>query len=429
MSFYAAAENLSSKIQIPVEKYTLDNGLRVLLNPDDRVNTASYILGIATGSRHEKPGITGISHMFEHLMFKGTKKYPEFDKFYAENGIINVNAFTSRDYTAYYASFPSDKLEIILSVESDRMSNLTFSQKDLDKERGAVQEERLLVVDNNPVGLLIENLFDVVFKKHPYRWPIIGWKEDIAAYTLEDLNLWYETYYSPGNAVLVISGKFSSSKAKKLIKKYFGSLAEKKIPEEVKVNEPEQTEARLRIVRKKVQAPTVAMAYLTPPVGSKEFYALEFISHILSSGESSLLYKKMVRENKLISSIFTGVYDLLDYGVFYIYYPLLNPLKEEEVKQAVLEEIRQGLSQVVSERSVEKVKNIQMNEIIYSFKKSKSRARLLLDNEILFNDYTKMYEELDMLNEISPEFVQTTGEKYLIPEKMSYLILKPKKQK
>ena len=429
MSFFSASENLSSKIQIPVEKYKLDNGLRVLLNPDDKVNTVSYILGIATGSRHEKPGITGLSHMFEHLMFKGTKKYPHFDKTYANSGVVNVNAFTSRDYTAYVATFPPEKLELILDVESDRMSQLTFSQEELDKERKAVQEERLLGVDNHPVGFLFENLFDLTFTKHSYRWPIIGYPQDISSYKLKDLRTWYKTYYSPNNAVLVISGKFSASKAKKLIKQYFGSLADKKIPKEIKITEPVQTKTRFRSVNKDVQAPLVAMAYLTPALGSKEFYAMEFISHILGSGESSVLYKKMIRENKLLSFISSGIMELLDYGVFYIYYPLLNPSKEEEVKELVLEEIKKGLVKAITEESLEKVRNIQMNEMIYSLKRSSSRARLLLDYEIQFNDYKKMYERLDLLNEISPEFIQTVGEQYLAPEKLAYLILKSEKIK
>ena len=274
MFVFATAENLSSKIQIPVEKYELKNGLRVLLNPDERAKTASYILGIDVGSRQERPGITGISHMFEHLMFKGTKKYPNFNKIYEDNGVVRVNAFTSDDYTAYFASFPPEKLDLILNVESDRMSHLTFSQEELDKERGAVQEERLLRVDNNPSGLLFENLFDVVFTKHPYRQPVIGYKKDISAYTLENLRTWYGTYYSPNNAIFVISGKFSISEAKKLIEKHFGPLTPKKIPKEIKVTEPEQTKTRFRVVNKEIQAPTIAMAYLGPPLGRKETYAL-----------------------------------------------------------------------------------------------------------------------------------------------------------
>ena len=429
MSAFTTAENLSFKIQIPVETYKLSNGLRVLLNPDDKVHTASYILGMAVGSRRERPGNTGTSHMFEHLMFKGTKKYPHFDKLYGDNGIVGVNAFTSKDYTAYYATFPPEKLEMILGVESDRMSQLIFSQEELDKERGAVQEERLLSVDNNPIGLLFENLFDLLFTKHPYRQPIIGYSKDISAYTLKDLRNWYNVYYSPNNAVLVISGNFSAGKAKNLIKKYFGVLPSKKIPKEVKVIEPEPQSARFRIVNKEVQAPIVVMAYLGPPFGSQEFYALEFISHILGSGESSLLYKKMVRESKLLSSISTSLFDLRDYSVFYVVYPLVNLSKEAEIKKLILEELKKGMEQGLSGKSLEKVKNIQMNSMIHSLKRSRYRARLILDYEIQLNDYKKMYEILEWMNKMSLEFIQKTGEKYLSPERLSYLILKSEKEK
>jgi len=429
MSFSAVSEKLSSKIHIPVEKYRLKNGLRILLNPDDKVNTASYFLGIVVGSRHEKPGITGISHMFEHLMFKGTKKYPHFDKTFGDNGVVGINAFTSHDYTAYHASFPPEKLELILDIEADRMSNLTLNQKELDRERGAVQEERLLRVDNNPSGLLWKNLFDLVFTKHPYRQPIIGYKKDISDYNLENLMSWYKTYYSPNNAVLVISGKFSTGRAKKYIEKYFGPLASKNIPEEIKIVEPEQTKARSRIVHKEIQAPSVLMAYLGPALGNKEVYALEIISRILGSGESSLLYKKMVRETKKLSSIHSMLADLQDYSAFLISYPLLDLSKEEEVKTLILEEIKQGLVKGINRRALEKAKNMQMNDMVLSLKRSSSRSRLLADYEIRLNDYKRLYEKLDLLNEMTPEFIQKTGEKYLHPEKLSYVILKPEKTK
>ena len=427
MSVFAFAEKLSSQFHIPVEKYKLENGLRVLLNSDNKVNTASYILGVATGSRHEKPGITGISHMFEHLMFKGTKKYPDFNRLYGDHGIIGLNAFTSKDYTAYFATFPPEKMKLVLDVESNRMSQLTFTQEELDKERGAVQEERLMRIENNPFGLLWSNMFDLLFTKHPYRWPILGYKKDIASYTLEDLNRWYRAYYSPRNAVLVISGHFSSRKAKKWIKKYFGTLPAKEVPKEVKTVEPEPNSARSRAVYKKVQAPITAMAYLGPPSGQKEHCALDFMGHIFGSGESSLLYKKLVREKKLISSISSGTIDLLDHSAFYIFYHLLDPSKESEVKALILEELKKGIEQGVSAQSLEKVKNIQMNEMLYSLKTSGKRARMILDYEIQHKDYKKMYERLDWLDEMSPEFIKKTAKKYLNPERLTYLILKPKK--
>ena len=423
----AKAQKLSSYIHLPVEKYKLDNGLTVLLNPDDKLNTASYILGFKVGSRHEKLGITGISHMFEHLMFKGTKKYPKFDQIYAKNGVVGVNAFTSKDYTAYVGTFPPEKLELILDVESDRMTQLTFTQEELDKERRAVQEERLMTVDNSPTGILFENLFDQLFQKHSYRWPVIGYSEDIASYTLKDLNKWYGAYYSPNNAVLVISGKFSAKKAKKLIKKYFGELKTKQIPEEIKIIESKQEQSRAREVSKEVQSSIVTLSYLGPPAGTKEFYALEFISQILGTGESSVFYKKLVRQTKLLSSVSVGMMDLSHYGVFYIFYPLLGAVKEKEIQTVILEELNNGIDQALNEKSIEKVKNIYMNDMIYSLKRSGTRASSLLDYEIYFNDYKKMYEKLDIINKMSPAFIRTTGEKYLTPQKSNYLILKAKK--
>lgn len=427
MSDFAFAEDRSSQFHIDVEKYELKNGMRVLLNPDKKVHTASYILGIATGSRHERLGITGISHMFEHLMFKGTKKYPDFDEACGDRGLVGINAFTSLDYTAYLATFPPDQLEFVLDIESDRMVNLSFSQEDLDKERGAVQEERLMRVDNNPRGLLIENTLDLLFTRHPYRWPVIGYSKDIAAYTLRDLNEWYRTYYSPNNAVLVISGKFSSSKAKKLIEKYFGPLSSKNIPQEIKVTEPEQVRPRSRVVNKEVQAPMAVMAYKIPSSGSPEFAALEALGYILGEGESSVLYKKLVREKKLLSSVSVRVLDLLDYGVFMVTYSLPDLLKEQEVKDMILEEIKGITAQGLDGKSLQKVKNIKMNEMVFALKRSMYRAKTIWEHEIDFGDWKKMYEKLNVLDEMSSGMIQAAGQKYLKPEQLSYLILKSEK--
>ncbi len=426
MSSPALSESLSSQFHIPVEEYKLKNGLKVLLNPDKKDRTIYFILGVATGSRHEGPGITGISHMFEHLMFNGTKKYPHFEKTYTEKG-VSSNAFTSHDYTAYLSYFLPERLDLVLDVESDRMMNLTVSQKDLDKEKNIVLEERKLRTDNSPFGFLVENMFDLLFVKHSYRQPIIGYSKDISNYRLEDLNKWYHTYYSPNNAVLVLSGAFNPSKAKKQIEKYFGPWASStpsKTPEEIKVKEPEPEQSRSRVLNRKVQMPQVIMAYLAPPKASKEFYALDFIHHILGSGESSVLYKKMVRDQAWLSSINTGLIDLLDYSVFYVGYPLTDLSLEEKVKNQVLKEMQEGIEQL-NNRSLEKVKNIFLNEMLDSLKKNRSRARMILDYEILFSDYKKIYEKLDQIDSMSLDFVQKTGEKYLHPHRLSYVILRP----
>ena len=425
MSSSVFSKKLSSEIKISVDKYKLDNGMTVLLNSDKKLKTASYLLGYRVGSRHERKGMTGISHMFEHLMFRGTKKYPDFNKTYNSAGVIRVNAFTSRDMTAYLGTFAPEQLELVLDVESDRMTNLVLDQELLDKERGAVQEERRLSVDNNPMGYLFEELMLLTFQEHPYRWPVIGFEEDIADYTLEDLQNWYQTYYSPNNAVLIISGNFSLKKTKELIEKYFGNKPSKKIPEEKDLAEPEQIEARQKLLRKKVQSASVKLSYVAPPSGTKEAYALDFLIDVLGAGESSVLYKKIVREKKLLPSISIYNYGFHKRQVVFISYPLPKIDQEMEIKRTVLDEVQKALNSPLNESFAEKVRNIAMNQMVSILKKPHSRANLLLYNEIGFNNYEKMYEEIDFLNEIDFEFIRSVGRKYLTEERLNYVILKP----
>ena len=422
------SSKLSSHFNIPVTKYKLDNGMTILLNPDKNSSICSYLLGVATGSRHEKNGITGISHMFEHLMFKGTTKYPNFDKVHAENGIIQTNAFTSRDYTAYVSAFPCDKLDLILDLESDRLVNLTLTQDELDKERQAVQEERLISIDNSPTGQLLEAFFDTVYKKHNYRWPILGYSKDIAAYTLEDLRTWYKTYYSPNNATLVLSGDFSESKAKQKIEKYFGALESKDIPKEVIIKEPEQTKTRFRSVESDGESSYVAMGFKIGSSGTKEHLALDVLVDLLGTGESSRLYTKLVREKKLSPHISVGTMGLLQENLFYIFYQLSDKSKEQEIKTVIKEEIEKILTQPISDRELGKIKNMQMSRLVSQLKSNKSKVRALSDYEILYKDYTKIYSDIDDTSDLSSDYIQQVGKKYLDFEKMSYVTLESKKK-
>lgn len=419
------AEPLSSQVQIPVHKYKLKNGLTVLLNLNPKTTVSSYYLGFATGSRHEREGITGISHMFEHLMFKGTKKYPDISKLYSQEGIVGLNAMTSRDYTVYFAEFPKDKLELVLDVESDRMSRLELTQEDLDKERKAVQEERRLRVDNQPMGMLFEALYETVFKKHSYRWPIIGYEKDIANYSLKDLNEWYNTYYSPNNATLVLSGNFSETEARNLVDKYFGLLVSKKIPNEINAKEPLQTEPRSFILKKPVQTKMAFLAYRLPGERSKDVLALEVVCDLLGTGESSRLHKTLVRDQKLVSSVSCFILNNKRHSVLLFYYSLLKGSSEEKVKKIIYDTINDISSKPVEKREIEKTKNIRLIGLVNQLKKSSSRVHLLGMYEVNFNGYKNIYKDLDGLSNLSSYFIQKTAQKYLDPKKSSYLILQP----
>ena len=249
----------------------------------------------------------------------------------------------------------------------------------------------------------------------------------MANYTLEDLQNWYQTYYSPNNAVLVISGNFDSKKTKELIEKYFDGIPPKKIPEENYPMEPEQTKSRQKALTKKVQSTTIQFAYVGPPAGTKESYALDFLIKVLGAGESSVLYKKIVREQKLLPSISIYSYDFHKNQVIYVSYPLVHLDKEEKIKQRVLAEIQKALETSLTPDSVEKVKNITMNEMVSMLKSSFNRAYLLLHSEIAFNDYQKIYEQIDFLNEIDFDFISSVGKKYLKEDRLNYITLKPEK--
>ena len=425
ISIFLEAGAMPSYIDIPVKKYRLKNGLTVLLNPNPNSSLVAYYWGIPIGSRHEKKGITGLSHMFEHLMFRGTKKYPNMDKLYDENGVVGVNAHTSYDFTGYLGKFPPEKLSLILDVESDRIANLLLTEEVLNKERKAVQEERYMSLENNPRGLLYEALMSLVFKKHSYKWPIIGYKEDIASYNLEDLKKWYKTHYSPNNIVLTLSGPFKEKEAEKEIEKYFGPLKSQSQPEFSDIEEPEQEKARHLTLKKAVQTTEVRLAYRGPKENSKEFLALEAVALILGAGESGRLYKKIVRENKLLHGIFSGTMDFVDYSLFLIYFTLPLNAKEALVKSLVLKEIQNIADKSVTQKELGKVRNILLDSQINSLKQSGSRAYKLAYYEIQYKDYRKLYEKLEAVQNLSPDFIKSVTQKYLDPKRLSYVKMEP----
>jgi len=428
MSFPSISSQLSDRLQIPVEKYLLDNGMTIVLNPYKKSNLCSYLLSVATGSRHETKGITGISHMFEHLMFKGTQKYPHFDKSLSSKGVIGINAFTTHDYTSYKASFPCEQIELILDMESDRWMQVTFTQEELDQERKAVQEERLLRVDNSPTGRLFALFFETLFTKHPYKWPIIGYKQDIAAYTLKDLRHWYKTYYSPNNSTFVLSGNFSKRKVKKAIYKYFSPLEAKNIPQEIKITEPDQMQTRYTSITHNIQSSYVMIGFKVGRGGTKETLALKVLADFLGSGESSRLYKKLVRDKRLVPQISVDLIEILQNNVFFIFYPLLDLKKEDEVKHIIQQEIGSILQgESLTSKDLEKIKNTKLNERVSSLKYTSSRAYLLSRYELLYKDYTKMYDDINYLQHLSFPYIQKVATKYLDLHKMSYVILKPSK--
>src|SRR4030042_5607548 len=264
----------------------LPNGLKVILLENHKAPLITFQVWYRVGSRNEDWGKTGLSHMLEHMMFKGTEKIgpEEFSRIVQENG-GNDNAFTSRDYTAYFENLSADRIQISLDLESDRMQNLILQEEDFRTERMVVMEERRLRTEDNPPSVLIEQVLATAFQIHPYRWPIIGWMEDIARFTLEDLKVYYRTYYNPANAFLVVVGDFKKEDLLPRIEKAFGSYPKGVAPNQGKDIDPIQTGERKIFVKKEAQLPSIVMGYHVPNLrepDSYDSYVLEVISAILS---------------------------------------------------------------------------------------------------------------------------------------------------
>jgi len=286
--------------------FKLANGLKVVVISNHRAPLVTQLVMYKVGAMDEPPGQTGVAHFLEHLMFKGTKNLApgEFSKTVARNGGIE-NAFTSRDYTGYHQSFSSDRLEIMMQIESDRMCNLILTQDDIEPERQVVLEERNTRVENNPSALLSEEVNAAFYLNHPYRRPIIGWRHEIESISRSNLLAFYNNWYAPNNAILVIAGDVNSSDVLRLVKKYYGGIPSKELPPQVEWVEPRyKSDRRITLRHKQVRQPQWLKKFIAPGViqDASSARALEILSEIIGGGTSSRIYQSIVVEQKIAAS-------------------------------------------------------------------------------------------------------------------------------
>ncbi|MBW2038227.1 MAG: insulinase family protein [Deltaproteobacteria bacterium] len=281
----------------------LANGLKILTLEDPSHPIVSYQIHFATGSRNEKTGITGISHLFEHMMFRGSKELgpEEFARIIQANG-GTLNAFTTVDNTTYFENLPADKLELAIKLEAERLENLRLTQENLDAEREVVRSERKLRSVNSPFGLLIEQLFAIAFDLHPYQWPVIGWDHDLRRLTLDDCLQYYRRGYAPNNAVVVIIGDFLREEALTLVDKYYGHLKPQAPLEQVPAQERPQRGERRSIYKKVSQLEAFFAGFHVPGIKDPDIFPLLALSNILSYGRSSRFYLRFVKTGKAVEA-------------------------------------------------------------------------------------------------------------------------------
>ena len=409
-----------------VHERVLDNGLTVLAVPNPTSPTASSQVWYQVGSRNERTGITGISHIFEHMMFKGTERYPKgaFDRIVQENG-MSYNAFTSCDYTAYFEVMAADRLDIALDLEADRMQGLSLDPDEFASEMAVIREERRQTREDPPFGLLSEAVQATVFTVHPYRWPVIGWMTDLHSITLDDVKAYYADFYRPNNATLIVAGDVATDKVFRLAERYFGGIASGPALPEVRGSETEPRGERTLSVHKDVQLPGLILAFPAPAYGDRDTKVLNVIEFLLFHGRSTRLYQKCVYQNQLATSLGGGIHFRRDPSDYSIHAMARPGVPIEVLRDAILEELARLGDEDVSQAEFEKAMRSIESDFVFSQESNQEVGQHLGRHQCLgsWRDFPRF---LDEHRDITPDDVRrvakaTFAERrrvvgYLVPE-------------
>jgi zinc protease len=409
-----------------VTERTLDNGLKVILLENHKAPLVTFQVWYRVGSRNEQYGLTGLSHMLEHMMFKGTEKVggAQFSQIIEQNG-GNENAFTSSDFTAYFENMSADRLHIPISLESDRMRGILLKEEDFKTERAVVMEERRLRTDDTPKAVLMEQLQATAFQLQPYRWPVIGWMQDIERFTIEDLRAYHKTYYNPANAFLIVVGDFETQKVLSLIEESFGSIPGGPKPNQQRDLEQPQLGERRIVVKKEAQLASVIKAYHVPNLKDPDSYVLEVVSAILSAGESSRLYRSLVREKQLaLSAEAENELVSKDPNLFSLAADVMPSKSVEQVEKALEGEIERLRKSLVGERELAKVKNQLESAFIYGQDSLFYQGMLLATYEIV-SSWKDADRYVSAIRAVSADDVRRVVRKYLVPSNCTTALLLP----
>ncbi len=412
-----------------VTEKVLPNGLKVLLKEEHKAPVITFQIWYRVGSRNEKLGKSGMSHLLEHMMFKGTKKHgpKTFSRTVQRNG-GNDNAFTSKDYTAYFENFASDRIAISLELEADRMQNLILDPKDFLFERDVVKEERRMRYEDDPVNTMTEQLMSVAFSAHPYQWPVIGWMADINSISRDDLYQHYRTFYTPNNATIVVVGDFTTSELLPQIEKYFGSIPRGPEVPAVGAIEPKHLGERRIVVKKQAELPAVFAGYNVPTIKHADSPALEVLQGILAGGKSARLYRSLVYE-KQIALYAGGDYDNIstDPNLFYLYAGVMPGKTADEVEKALYAEIEKLKQEPVADEELQKVKN-QVEAQFIMGQDSIFYQAMLLGQLATVADWKLIEKYVDTIHAVTKEDVMRVAGEYFHEDNRTVGILVPVKK-
>ena len=416
--------------KLPYDISTLPNGLTVVLEEDHSVPIVHVNLTYHVGSKNEKPGRTGFAHLFEHLMFKGSKNVePEGHTSMIASIGGQSNAFTTEDETTFWETAPSHYLPLMLWLEADRMATLRIDNETFVSEREVVKEERRLRIDNQPYGRLNEIIYDQVFTTHPYKHVPIGSMTDLDAATVDDVRDFYQTFYVPENATLTIVGDIDTAQALKLVTQYLGRVpkAKRPVPRDIP-KEPPQTAERRVTLHEPWPLPAVVVAYHITYDGNPDSYPLHIAGKVLSDGQSSRIYKKLVYDQQLALAAFGGPNLIEDPNLFYAVAIVQPGHTPDDVIKALIAEFDRLKDEPISDRELQRTKNQFARDYILNRESDQDKARVLSHAVVIHNDIKTADGEFDIFQSLTAADVQRVARTYFTASNRTVLTLVPQAQ-
>ena len=415
--------------QIKFEEYDLPNGLHVILHQDNSAPVVTTSVMYHVGAKDEAAGRTGFAHFFEHLLFEGTKniKRGEWFKLVSANGGSN-NANTDPDRTYYYETFPSNNEQLGLWMEAERLRHPVINQIGVDTQREIVKEEKRLRMDNQPYGGLFNAILTTLFKKHPYKGTVIGSMEDLNSAKLEEFNAFFKKYYIPNNATLVVAGDIKPEQTKKWINEYFGSIPKgtpitRNFPKETPITQ----EFEETVYDANIQIPAYIFAYRTPAGNERDAYILSMLGSYLSKGKSSVLYKKLVDNEKKALAVEAFNLGLVDHSIFAFFAIPMGNTSKDVLKKDIDAEIKKLQTDLISEEDYQKLQNQVENDFVNANSSVEGIANTLADSYLLKGNTNLINEEINIYRSITREDLRNAARKYLNSNQRAIINYLPKK--
>ncbi len=424
------------KDQTDTHEFQLSNGLKLIVREDHRAPTVAHMVWYRAGSMDEINGRTGVAHVLEHMMFKGTDKVKsgEFSRLVAAVG-GRENAFTSRDYTAYFQQVEKSKLDEVIKLEADRMSNLNFDDAEFLKEIQVVMEERRLRTEDNPSSLLNESLMATAYMSSPYRHPVVGWMNDLQNMKASDARDWYRAWYKPNNATVVITGDVDAKKVLAIVEKYYGAVAAQELPARKPQVEPTQKGMKQVQVKAAADSAQLAMAWKVPrlepgKLDDPEPYALELLTAVLDGYDNARLNRVLVKQEKVVNDVGVG-YDIVSRGpeLFLISATMAKGKTVSQAEASIRKALNELKQKGILESELKRIKVRILSDQIYKRDSIFGQAMEIGSTEMAGFSWKDIDYMLERMQTITPEQVQAVAKKYLIDEGLTIAVLDPQARK